>query len=178
MTKDITPIFKKYSTDKNDHGYAEYYQKHLPDEATRILEIGVHKGESIKMWHEIYPHAHIFGLDLFSEYDAPFQADWVTWFKGSQIDGELLKTVRLFGQFDFIVEDGSHNSRDQLMTFYGLVDCCKLYVAEDLHCAKEEFYRQGMRFESTMLGQMKLSKTPMFPNRFDLYLDKIAFIYT
>jgi hypothetical protein len=175
MTRDITSIFEKYDTDKNSkgHNYAEYYQKHLPDNAYKILEVGVLTGESIRCWHEIYPEAHIFGLDLFEENPEPFQEHWVTWFKGSQTDGKLLNTVRLFGPFDIIVEDGSHNSRDQLMTFYGLVDCCKLYVVEDLHCAKEEFYRQGMSEYWTLLNQIKYDR--LFANSY-LYNDKIAFI--
>lgn len=177
MQRDIISIFKKYSTDKNDHGYAEYYQKHLPETASKILEVGILKGESVKMWHEIYPEAHIYGLDLFIENPIPFEADYVTWISGSQTDGKLLGHVRAHGPFDFIIEDGSHNSRDQLITFYGLVDCSPLYILEDAHCAKEEFYRQGLKFERTMLGQLTLAKTPLFPSKNYLYDDKIAFIY-
>lgn len=185
MTKDIISIFEKYDTDKREHGYPKYYQKHLPDTAKKILEVGVFKGESIKMWHELYPEAKIYGLDLFKENPIPFEADWVTWFQGSQRDGDLLGHIRAHGPFDVIIEDGSHNSRDQLINFYGLVDCCTLYICEDLHCAKEEFYRQGMLYRNTMLCMMKNASDPTLSNHqsiyfnfpFHLYDDKIAFIY-
>lgn len=173
MDKDIIQIVSKYNSDKADHGYWEYYQKHLPNTATKILEIGVLKGESIKTWHEIYPEAHIYGLDLFIENQIPFEADWVTWFKGSQADGKLLDEVREHGDFDVIVDDGSHWSRHIWMTFYGLIDCCKLYVVEDLHCV-EEFWRQKLGAKNTMVAHMKAGT---FPFKHDLYLDKIAFIY-
>lgn len=172
MKPEIIDIAPKYDTDKNQHGYIQYYAKHLPGNASKILEIGVHTGESIKMWHEVYPYAQIYGLDIFTN-GIPFQADWVTWVKGSQVDGEILKELRNIG-FDFIVEDGSHNSRDQLITFWGLVGCAPLYIAEDLHCCTEGFYRQGLNTYNTMLGLMV---SELFPFQHDLYMDKIAFIY-
>lgn len=177
MKPEIINIAPKYNTDKNDHGYIEYYAKHLPETANKILEVGVLAGNSIRMLHELYPEAHIFGLDLFIENPIPFQADWVTWFQGSQIDGKLLKEIRGHGQFDICIEDGSHNSIDQWITFWGLMGSCDLYVLEDAHCAKEEFYRQGIKYEATMLGHLTLSKTPLFPSKNYLYNDQIAFIY-
>lgn len=142
MTKDIAAIFEKYNSDKKDHGYLPCYQKHLPDTATTILEIGIKEGESVRAWHEIYPEAHICGLDLFEEYPEPFQADWATWFKGNQSDGRLLYTIRQYAPFDIIIDDGSHNHRDQLITFFGLWGCTKLYVVEDIY--QDEFWSQGL----------------------------------
>jgi hypothetical protein len=175
MVERIINIFEKYDTDKNSkgHNYAPYYAKHLPENPLKILEIGVHKSESVKMWHEIYPDAHIFGLDLFSEHE-PIKESWFTSFRGNQADSKVLDNVRLFGQFDFIIDDGSHNARHHLMTFYGLIGCCELYIIEDLHCNEEEFYRQGLDINLTMLYQMKYHELPF---ESELYDDKIAFIY-
>lgn len=141
MDKDIIPIVSKYKSDKGDHGYWPYYQKHLPNTATKILEIGVKEGESIKIWHELYPGAMIFGLDLFEEFEQPFEAGWVQWFKGSQNDSVLLNVLRGH-EFDVIIDDGSHNHRDQLITFFGLWGCTKLYVVEDIY--QDEFWSQGL----------------------------------
>ena len=167
----------KYDTDKNDHGYAKYYAQHLPESANKILEIGVHKSESIKMWHEVYPEAHIFGIDLFSEHE-PINESWFTAFRGNQADSKLLDNVRLFGPFDIIIDDGSHNARHQLMSFYGLIGACKLYVVEDLQCNTEAFYRQDLPYDLTMLRQLQIeTDNPITNWSFDLYDDKIAFIY-
>lgn len=178
--KSMIEIFEKYDTDKGSkgHNYAPYYEKHLPKTASKILEIGVDKGQSILMWHELFPEAHIYGLDLFEINPIPFREDWVTWFRGSQTDGKVLNDLRIHAPFDFIVEDGSHNSRDQLITFYGLVDCSPLYIVEDLHCCKEEFYRQGMNYYHTMLGQLKETKMNVVSIfEYNLYNEQIAFIY-
>ena len=142
MQRNIIDIFEKYDTDKREHGYPKYYQSHLPETATKILEVGVFKGSSIKMWHEIYPEAHIYGLDLFKENPIPFEADWVTWFQGSQRDGDLLGHIRGHGKFDIVIDDGSHNWRDQLITFFGLWGACDLYVCEDIH--PDLFWSQGL----------------------------------
>ena len=144
MVERIIDIFEKYDTDKNSkgHNYTPLYAKHLPESATRILEIGVDRGESIRSWLEIYPEAHVWGLDIFTN-GIPFTHDRVTWITGSQTDGSILNHVRnYFAPFDFILEDGSHNHRDQLMTFFGLWGCTKLYVVEDI--MQEEFWSQGL----------------------------------
>lgn len=187
MKREIIDIAPKYKTDKNDHGYIKYYAEHLPETAKKILEIGVLTGNSIRMWRELYPEAHVFGLDIFIENPIPFQADWVTWFQGNQADSKLLDDVRIHGPFDLVIDDGSHLSRHQLMTFYGLIGSCNLYIIEDLHCCKEEFWRQGMKFKHTVLGMLQTAKEvsllgkgewrgAYFNFPFHLYDDKIVFI--
>lgn len=149
MVERIIEVFEKYDTDKNSrgHNYGPHYAKHLPENPKKILEIGVHKGESIRMWHEIYPQAKIYGLDIFTN-GIPFYEDWVTWFTGSQTDGRLLDDVRCHQPFDFIIDDGSHNWRDQLMTFYGLWGCCDLYIVEDI--LLDNFWSQGLPLDDNI----------------------------
>lgn len=136
-----------YGTDKLEHGYISFYEKHLPDNPKKILEIGVKEGRSIRMWLNHFPEAEIHGLDLFKEYPVPFQDPRVTWHAGNQCDWELLEKLRN-ENFDIIIDDGSHNSRDQMITFFGLFNG-KEYFIEDIHCAKEDFYRQGLPLRFT-----------------------------
>lgn len=151
----------KYGTDKLEHGYIPFYEKHLPKEPKRILEIGVKEGRSLAMWHEYYPEAEIFGLDLFGEYthedvyrniDHYSNGEWdinkITLVTGNQCYYLVLEELRKC-DFDVIIDDGSHNSRDQLMTFFGLFNG-KHYFIEDTHCCQEEFYRQGLPYEATV----------------------------
>jgi len=144
MVERIIEIFEKFDTDKNSkgHNYGPYYAKHLPENPKKILEIGVKDGASIRAWREIYPDAKIYGADLFQETTYPFMEDWVQWFKGNQADHRLLADLRSHGPFDIIIDDGSHNWRDQLMTFYGLWGCCDLYVVEDIFL--DNFWSQGL----------------------------------
>jgi hypothetical protein len=140
-----------FGTDKLEHGYIPFYEKYLPKNPKKILEIGVKEGRSISMWKKYFPDAVIHGLDLFKEFPVPFNDERVKWHQGNQCDWELLEQLRK-EDFDVIIDDGSHNSRDQMITFFGLFNG-KHYFIEDTHCAEEEFYRQGLPRMMTPVGR-------------------------
>lgn len=146
MDKNLAELAAKYGTDKLDHGYIPFYESHLPKNPKKILEIGVKEGASIRMWREYFPDAEIHGLDLFEEFPVP-EIEHVNFWKGNQLDYKILAKLR-DENFDLIIEDGSHNSRDQLVTFFSLFSG-KHYFIEDLHCCEEEFYRQGLPYGTT-----------------------------
>lgn len=131
----------KYGSDKADHGYLDFYEQTLPEKPKKLLEIGVKKGASIRMWKEWFPDTEIHGLDLFQEFNKP-EIDGVTWHKGNQCDWKLLEQLRT-ENFDVVIDDGSHNSRDQMMTFFGLFNGNHYYI-EDLHCCHSELFGQGL----------------------------------
>jgi len=62
-------------TDKNEcHSYLPLYQELLcgkKDRATHVLEVGVYKGGSIKLWSDFFPNATIYGIDIL-----PLDAMW------------------------------------------------------------------------------------------------------
>jgi hypothetical protein len=146
----------KYRTDKLEHGYIPFYEKFLPKEPKRILEIGVKEGRSLAMWAEYFPDTQVFGLDLFEENklldvrfnlmhlmgDAYGSGENITLYRANQCDYLALELLRK-EDFDVIIDDGSHNARDQLMTFFGLYNG-KHYFIEDLQCNDEDFYSQGL----------------------------------
>lgn len=143
----LNNLFLKYGSDKAEHGYADFYEKHLPKSPLKILEIGVKYGASIRAWLEFYPNTKITGIDLFEKNEMPIDLlnhERVTLIKGNQCDWRLLEELRKFN-FDVIIDDGSHNSRDQMITFFGLFNG-KHYFIEDLHCCREEFYNQGLPY--------------------------------
>lgn len=150
----------KYGTDKLEHGYIPFYEKHLPKEPKRILEIGVKEGRSLAIWHKYYPNADVYGLDLFGEHthedvyknidyycDGEWNLNKVSLITGNQCDWLILEQLRKH-DFDIIIDDGSHNSRDQMITFFGLFNG-RHYFIEDIHCCREEFYRQGLPYNYT-----------------------------
>lgn len=55
-------------TDKNTtHSYLDLYQKLLESKketAKNVLEIGIQTGGSIKLWHDFFTNAMIYGLDI------------------------------------------------------------------------------------------------------------------
>lgn len=132
-----------YGTDKLKHGYLDFYEKTLPRNPKRILEIGCYKGASLRMWREYFPDTELHTLDLFIENEPPTDIPGLIIHKGNQCDWLLLEELRKF-DFDVIIDDGSHNSRDQMITFFGLAHPGCHYYIEDLHCCAEDFYRQGL----------------------------------
>lgn len=157
MTLDQLAI--KYGSDKSSqgHNYCPFYEQHLPKTPKRILEIGVKEGASLAMWAEHFPDAEVHGLDLFSEKPTSDVDDFllkngidvnhIHLHQGNQCDWRVLEELRKY-DFDVIIDDGSHNSRDQMMAFFGLFNG-KHYFIEDLHCCSESFYRDGLPYEFT-----------------------------
>ena len=144
MDKDLKTLAAKYGTDKLEHGYIDFYEHHLPKNPKKILEIGVKEGASIRMWQEYFPEAEIHGLDLFIEFPVP-SITGIHWHKGNQCDWRLMEILRR-EDFDVIIDDGSHNSRDQMITFFGMYNG-KYYFIEDLY--DDDFWRDGLPKEMT-----------------------------
>lgn len=152
MAETLSELAIKYNTDKFNHGYMPFYEQHLPKNPKRLLEIGVKEGNSIRMWKEYFPDCEIHGLDLFQEFPIPDIPD-VEWYAGHQCNYYTLEQLRNFN-FDIIIDDGSHNSRDQMMTFFGLFNG-KHYFIEDTHCNLDPFFSQGLPFELTATETFK-----------------------
>lgn len=162
-----------HGTDKLQHGYIPYYEELLSGFSGTLLEVGIKAGASMRMWRDFLPFANLYGLDLFEEFSIPSDIEGATFFKGNQLDHNILFYIRDVIRPDVIIEDGSHNSADKWVTFFSLIGGCKTYVVEDLQTDLEPFYNQGLSFGATMLGMMQ-SNT--FPYPFKLYENKIAFI--
>ena len=59
--------FKKYKSDKIQHGYVEIYSNYLlklKDKKLKILEIGVADGKSILSWSNFFQKSLIIGIDI------------------------------------------------------------------------------------------------------------------
>lgn len=151
----------KYDTDKSSlgHNYCHLYEKHLPKTIEHFLEIGIWKGASLRMFMEWYKNeGKFYAMDVFGgEVITPDELTemGIKYFKGSQSDSLLLSTIE--EKFDVIVEDGSHHSDEQVVTlkmmFKNNVSNGGVYVLEDLHCCKDEYWWRGIvkKFEDTAL---------------------------
>lgn len=151
-------------TDKNTiHSYLPLYEQLLnkkKETAINVLEIGINLGGSIKLWHDYFTNATIFGLDIISidneiiwnEIKNNDRINLLTsidaynydFFKSTFIDKNL--------KFDFVLDDGPHtlesmkifiNLYSQLLTDDGIliiedvqswdwIDILKNEVSEDL----------------------------------------------
>jgi hypothetical protein len=155
-------LARKYGTDKrtNDdgqshyHGYVEIYHRLFKDrrnEYKHFLEIGVREGWSHKMWHDYFPNAMIYGVDNFSDVvyksinfkKEEIENERIKIFVGDQSDPLFLEESFKNIAFDVIIDDGSHRSWHQQLSFKYLFPKLKsggLYIIEDLGvCSIREF---------------------------------------
>ena len=89
----LLEIAKKYPTSKNDHGFIEIYHKYfsnLKEHKINILEIGVERGDSLRMWREYFTNATICAIDL---HDRNISVSNTEILIGDQSDYSFLETL-------------------------------------------------------------------------------------
>lgn len=121
---ELSQLAIKHGTDKLKW-YTSFYHELLKDRraAQKVMELGIGTGASLRMWREYFPEAQIYGLDR-----NVIPIPGVTTMRFEQSDPE---TYPLLCDFDFIVEDASHQPADQLTAMLELAPRTKLYVIED-----------------------------------------------
>ena len=132
----LIEIGKKYPTNKNDYGFLDIYEKYFKDikeKELNLLEIGVDKGDSLRLWKEYLTNASICGLDIDKK---DFSIEGVEIYQGDQNDKSLLNDIaKKYGKFDIIIDDGSHVSNHIINSFNHLFDHLStsgVYIVEDL----------------------------------------------
>ena len=162
----LSNLASKHNSDKIDHQYTQIYQNlfnSIRNDNFNLLEIGVLYGASLKMWHEYFPNANIYGADNFFGYNG----------NGCSINNplcfidELINNNHIFNRinlnfidqsdynelnefanninikFKFILDDGSHLMKDQQITFFHLFDLIEsggYYIIENLQTYNHDGY--------------------------------------
>jgi hypothetical protein len=144
MTK-LTEIGLKYRTDKAyDHqfteAYDEYFQKYTNP---RLLEIGVYNGASLQTYNEYFDYkCTLIGMDNGEQLGSIPDHENISIVIADQSRAEELAS-RAEGEFDIILDDGSHFVEHQINCFKALIGKVKkggIYIIEDLHCCYHPFY--------------------------------------
>jgi SAM-dependent methyltransferase len=141
------PVYQLWTKIPEGHKWTQYFEAYEElfasrrADSLRILEIGVFKGSSLRLWRQYFHHPQtmVVGIDIdpnCAQYEAAAEGIHVR--IGSQADPEFLKhIVSEFGPFDLIIDDGSHHSTHMIVSFNSLYrDGLKdggIYFAEDLH---------------------------------------------
>jgi hypothetical protein len=139
---DLKKIYSKYSAgfgsgggDKGTaHDYLGTYAKYLSNRTSiDFLEIGVFRGDSIKMWNEYFFDSNILGIDVSLDIVSyPELENVLICDATSETDVNEKLGSRLF---DYIVDDGSHVLGDQIVSFDILFNRIKsggTYFIEDI----------------------------------------------
>jgi hypothetical protein len=148
----LTALANEFGSDKGTipgdwgiaHRYTEIYERLLCariNEPLRILEIGVWKGSSLRMWEEYFPNASIVGVDILPE-SASIETKRAEVVTGDATDAAFLRKVvdeRLGGSVDLVIDDGSHVLEHQIMALESLFPRLNdhgLYCVEDISVSR------------------------------------------
>ena len=118
--------------------YGPIYDRHFADYRElpiNILEIGVLKGGSMRLWEKYFPKANIYGIDI-NEECQQYESDRTKIFIGDQGDVSFLRNIKAkIPKIDIIIDDGSHRAKDQKITFEEMYYHLKtpgVYLVEDI----------------------------------------------
>lgn len=156
--KQKNTIFSKNKSDKSGlwfskrrnkkifrHSYGEYYQELFRDKKIKnFLEIGLGNnsdklkpGGSIKAFKTILPKTKFYGIDILDK--KYFRNIDFKYFKVDQSKKEDLKNffsmIKKKTKLDVIIDDGSHKTEDQILTFNNLIKVLSdkgIYFIEDI----------------------------------------------
>jgi hypothetical protein len=139
-------LFRIFSAETNVHKWHHYfdiytrYFERFRDRPITMLEIGVFRGGSLRMWKEYFhPDSTIVGIDVDKSCQPHELADRNVFVRiGSQGDPAFLASVTAeFGPFDIILDDGSHKTYPQIISFGALFRSALkeggCYMVEDVH---------------------------------------------
>jgi hypothetical protein len=135
----LCKLAEKYDCDKTPsirHGYTPFYHYLFCSRPiSRLFEIGIGGGNSLRMWREYFHNASIFGID--NDPDRIFQDEHIhTALCDVSNETALTKVAANFGGgFDVIIDDGSHWEEHQVSAFYSLkpfLSANGLYCIEDV----------------------------------------------
>ena len=107
----------------------------------RILEIGIQNGGSLEVWAKYFPNFEkVVGCDIDEKCARlTYDDDRISVVVGDATDPTTeQRIIEISGQFDIIIDDGSHESGDIVKAFaryFKHLAPGGLFVAEDLHCS-------------------------------------------
>jgi hypothetical protein len=126
--------------------YCDIYDRHFcrfRGQEVHVLEIGVYRGESLKMWREYFgPKAHIYGVDIDKNCLA-HEDNNIKIFIGDQADRRFWREFRRkVPTLDIVIDDGGHQPEQQIVSVEELLPFLRsngIYVCEDVLGAFNQF---------------------------------------
>ena len=166
--KNLDEIFMHFKTNKGSkfkskdsdeiikgHFYTPFYEKIFQEQINsnlKILEIGVHQGDSLAALKSFLKNSLIIGVDK-NPYASKYNSKSI---KLLYCDTRSLKNLRnisshVGNDLDIIIDDGSHVPYQQIITFLELFKNLKdggYYIIEELNMfeAESDFLNKGEKF--------------------------------
>lgn len=149
ITKVAADQFARYGRHATDkywkHGYTYLYDRKFAElkglNTLKILELGVQRGASVKVWQDAFPKAKVYGIDEKDRVKDYFRDDRIQIFEGNEKDTKFVKKIaEKYGPFNIIIDDCDHMPNSQRIAFNTLWPyvCSNknrggIYVIEDFH---------------------------------------------
>lgn len=127
----LEEIVDNSRTDKNTvHSYLPLYQEILiskKETAKHVLEVGIYKGGSIKLWNDFFTNATVYGLDVMNSdhvWDGIKNNDKIILHTSTDAYNQDFFNTHISNKnFDFMLDDGPHSleSMKQFIKLYSQV---------------------------------------------------------
>jgi demethylmacrocin O-methyltransferase len=156
VSDNLTTLAKIYRSDKcGRHFYTPHYQNHFKKfryKRINFLEIGVGGGEepfagvnSLRMLKQYFPFEKKYSIDIYDK--SPQEERRIKIFEGCQVDELFLASIcDEIGEFELIIDDGSHINSHVIKSFEFLFAKLKtggIYVIEDAQTSYWDYYYGG-----------------------------------
>ena len=171
--KSLDYLFHEYGSDKANifklnqqqgHGYSIYYEKKLAaykNKNLNILEIGSYAGASAAAFTKYLPKSKIYCFDV-NISNFKYKSEKIDVY-GVDVNNKkkVVKTLNKifseqnFNQFDLIIDDGSHNLSDILISlkfFFKYVKNNGIYIIEDFKYPN--YYKYNRNIDHLLVDQI------------------------
>lgn len=152
----LTKLAIKYKTDKwGKHHYTPFYYKLFQgkeDKVRKVVEIGAGEGNSLRMWRDFFPNAHIYSAEI--DKNRIFSEDRIEVIKCDQSKvKDIFYLMMVTGlDIDLVIDDGSHKPEDQISTAKAVLPYLPkgcIYVIEDV--AEPNIFAEFEDYEATIV---------------------------
>ena len=154
MSDSIKSLSKKHNANKPVL-YTDIYEEYflaIRNKSLSILELGILKGGSLKLWAEYFPNSKVIGIDV-QKVELDDDTRRIHIYQGYQQDKHFLDKVRQEvapNGFDIIIDDASHIGLYTKQSFWHLFDNHLInggiYAIEDWGTGYWPTWHDGARF--------------------------------
>lgn len=82
-------------------------------DALNILEIGIFKGDSLKLWEDFFPNTNIYGIDIIDDTNYIYSNRVKKYILNAYDQNAINFIKNLNIKFDIIIDDGPHTCKSQ-----------------------------------------------------------------
>lgn len=163
MLVDLQTLYAEHSGKLSDKWFSnlstyENIFSGMRENPVRILEIGVQNGGSLEIWAKYFSNATVIvGCDINEKCrELVFEDSRISLVVGDATTESVKDQIEaICGEFDIIIDDGSHMSGDIIRTFgsyFPILAKDGIFIAEDLHCSYWEQFEGGIENPSSSLS--------------------------